>query len=71
MNKIPVVAFNGGSSQDLIKNGKNGYLVEKYNINQFANSIKKILEKKFYFDDSTHKAVNTNCNPYPRKLKNN
>ena len=63
LNKIPVVAFNGGSSQDFIKNGKNGYLVEKYNINQFANSIKKILEKKFYFDDSTHKTVNTNCNP--------
>ena len=63
LNKIPVVAFDGGSSQDFIKNGKNGYLIKKYKINQFAFSIKKILMKKFYFDESAYRTIKDNCNP--------
>ena len=63
LNKIPVVAFDGGSSQDFIKNGKNGYLIKKYKINQFAFSIKRILMKKFYFDESAYRTIKNNCNP--------
>ena len=61
LNKLPVVAFDGGSSQDFIKNGKNGFLVKKYNINQFASSIKKVLIKNFDYDDETFKLIKDKC----------
>ena len=63
LNKLPVVSFDGGSSQDFIVNGKNGYLVKKYNIKKFSEAIKKIISRKqFRFDEILYKQIKENCN---------
>ena len=62
MNKIPVVAYKSGSAIDFIKNGQNGYLVEKYDTKDFANSIKKVLIKnKFIFNNNLYKHIKKKC----------
>lgn len=62
INKLPVVSFDLGSSQDFIVNGKNGYLVRRYNVTKFATSIKKVLIKnKFKFNNELHKKIKNSC----------
>ena len=46
----PVVATNIGGIPEIIKNNKNGYLVELRNINQFVESILKLLVDSDLYD---------------------
>lgn len=41
---IPVIASNEGAIPDMIKNGLNGYLIEKGNALEFANKIQYLIE---------------------------
>lgn len=43
-----VVATNTGGLREVIRNGKNGILIEKRNYSQLANAIIKILDDKTY-----------------------
>ena len=50
LNDLPVVAFNQGIAHDTVLQGKNGYLVNSFDIKKFSDSIYKILfEKKRKF----------------------
>lgn len=63
MNKLPVVAYNLGSAQEFVKNGKTGFLVNKYNTKEFANGIKKIISKpQFNFNNKIFKDIINKCN---------
>lgn len=44
--KVPVVAFNQGGNYCSIDNGKNGFLINEDNKEEFANKIIKILKDK-------------------------
>jgi len=46
----PVVATNIGGIPEIIENNKNGYLVELRNINQFVESILKLLGNSDLYD---------------------
>ncbi|MFT6209776.1 MAG: glycosyltransferase involved in cell wall biosynthesis [Bacteroidia bacterium] len=43
---IPVVSFNTGGPAELIKNGKNGFLVQKDDLNGFTNKVKQLYENR-------------------------
>ena len=43
---LPIVATNCRGNRDLIKNGKNGYLVDSYKADEFAQKIEKIYKNK-------------------------
>jgi len=49
-NNLPVVAFDVGIAQDNIVNKKNGYLVARYDVKLFAESIYKVLFYKKNID---------------------
>lgn len=42
----PIVASNVGGISNIIKNGKNGYLIDDLNINEFIERIEDIIENK-------------------------
>lgn len=63
MNKLPVVAYNLGSAQEFVKNGKTGFLVNKYDTKEFANGIKKIISKPhFNFNNKIFRDIINKCN---------
>lgn len=41
---LPVVGFDSGGIPDMIENGKNGYLIEKGNVDELSESIIKLLD---------------------------
>lgn len=43
---LPIVATNCRGNRDLIKDGKNGYLVDSYKADEFAQKIEKIYKNK-------------------------
>ncbi|MBU1863548.1 MAG: glycosyltransferase [Candidatus Omnitrophica bacterium] len=45
MCETPVVAFNTGVVPDLIFSGYNGYVAQKYSIEDFAFGLKRVLER--------------------------
>ena len=60
---VPVIASNVGDIGDIVKHGKNGYLIEQNNLNDFVEKIKilfnnDILYKSFVEHGITH--VNDN-----------
>lgn len=44
---IPCVAYDVGGVSDLVKNKKNGFLVPKKDVQQFYDSVKRLLEDRF------------------------
>ena len=40
---LPVVAYNSGGYAELIEDGVHGYLVDKHDINKFANVVQRLL----------------------------
>lgn len=58
--KIPVVASNVGGIPDIVKNNRNGLLVEPGNIFELSNAIKKLLTNKsmlLSMGENGHRAV--------------
>lgn len=43
---VPVITDYGSSSRDIIKNGKNGIIVEKHDIKGIEESVKQLIEDK-------------------------
>jgi glycosyltransferase involved in cell wall biosynthesis len=43
---LPVVSLDGGGNRDLIIDGKNGFLIEKQDPNEFANRILEVSQNK-------------------------
>ena len=43
---VPVVAYNSGAIPEIIKDGKNGFLVDTDNIDSLANSVIHLLDNK-------------------------
>ena len=59
INKLPVIAYDTGVSQNSIINGKNGYLIPKYNNKLFAKALNKIIfNKNFIFNNRLHARIN-------------
>jgi glycosyltransferase involved in cell wall biosynthesis len=56
---LPVVAFNTGGLAERITNKINGILVEKHNINDFANSIKTLIEDNVLYKKMRNAARTT------------
>lgn len=44
---LPVIAFNIGGNNELVKNSVNGYIVNSFNIDEMASNACKFLEKTF------------------------
>ena len=42
----PIIAFNSGGLNDLIENGINGFLTERFDIDDLADKINLILKNK-------------------------
>ena len=70
---IPVVSFNTGGPAELIKNGKNGFLVQKDDLNEFTNKVKQLHENR---DELQHlgkegiqKAAKFGLNDYAKKVE--
>lgn len=47
--KIPVIAFDVGGLNEVILNGENGFLIEKYDIQKMVGILKIILQDKYDF----------------------
>ena len=57
-----MVAFNQGIAHDTVLQGKNGYLVNSFDIKKFSDSIYKILfEKKRKFKIPSVKKIKKIC----------
>ena len=62
LNDLPVVAFNQGIAQDTVFQGKNGFLVNNFDIKKYADSIYKILfNKKKIIGIPSLKQMKRNC----------
>lgn len=48
--KIPVISFDVGGLNEVVLNGENGFLVEKYDIDEMAKIIKIIIQDKGILD---------------------
>jgi len=46
---VPCIGSRGTGAEEIIRDGKNGFLVEKRNVEELRNAIKKALKKKFFF----------------------
>jgi len=53
---IPVVAFHNNGPDEIISNGKNGFLIEKYDITSFAEQVINLLE-----DDGLYRYISLNA----------
>ena len=62
LNDLPVVAFNQGIAQDTVFEGKNGFLVNNFDLKKYADSIYKILfNKKKIIGIPSLKQMKRNC----------
>lgn len=55
---LPIVALDCRGGRDLIKDGKNGFLVDTNDEERFNNCIKSIYLKKNMFGDKSKKTIN-------------
>ena len=46
LNDLPVVAYNQGIAHDTVFQGKNGFLINSYDIKNFSEAIYKVLFNK-------------------------
>jgi 1,2-diacylglycerol 3-alpha-glucosyltransferase len=42
----PIIAFNTGANSETVKDGKTGFLIDNYNIDEFADKMYKLLTDK-------------------------
>jgi glycosyltransferase involved in cell wall biosynthesis len=65
---LPVISLDGGGNRDLMINGKNGYLIEKQDTNEFANRILEVFQNKEISDFNTEFAKQFDIDSYCEKL---
>lgn len=57
-NSLPIVSYNVPGCSEMISNNVNGFLIEKFNTNQFVKKIKKLIEddkKRSMFSEKSSK----------------
>ena len=62
---IPFISFNNGGPTEIIDNGKDGYLIEEHNIDEFAKKIIDILndeEKMQYIGKNAGEKIENKFN---------
>jgi|LauGreSuBDMM15SN_2_FD.fasta_scaffold05044_2 glycosyltransferase involved in cell wall biosynthesis len=53
---LPIIGFNVGGNSELIKSGRNGFLIEKYGAQQLADTLKEVeLDKLKILGDESFK----------------
>ena len=65
---LPVIAFENRGHKEIIKNGENGYLVEKDNIKKMAEYIEKILRESYNYNILSEKAKEDSKNYEKNKV---
>ena len=53
---LPVISLNGGGNNELVVNGKNGFMINKPSPSLFADKIVKTIEDKFLYNRMSEKA---------------
>lgn len=48
-NSVPCIAFNNDGPKDIVTDGRDGYLIEKYNAEAFANRIVECLQNDDHY----------------------
>jgi len=70
---IPVISFNTGGPAELIKNGENGFLIEKDDLNGFTNKVKQFYENRNELQDLGKKGIQNadkfGLNEYAKKVE--
>lgn len=71
---VPVISFDTGVANQFIEDGKQGYVIPRYDIDQFENRILSFIDNKTIFDssDSIHNHMVGICGKktIKQKLKN-
>ena len=49
---IPLISTNVGQAMDLVKNGKNGWIVNSFNPVELAETIVNVIENQYILDDN-------------------
>ena len=65
---LPVVTLDGGGNRDLIKNGRNGFIIEKENSKLFADKIIEVFNNSTISNYNTTFAMNFDISTYVEKL---
>jgi glycosyltransferase involved in cell wall biosynthesis len=65
---LPVVTLDGGGNRDIILNGKNGFLMEKQDPNEFADRILEVFQNKEMSDFNVKYAMKFDIESYCDKL---
>ena len=55
---IPTISFHNYGPDEIIINGKNGYLINKYNYNDFCDKIIKILQNEHLWNKMSTESIN-------------
>lgn len=54
---LPVVCFNGGGNKELIDNGKNGYIIQEFNPQMFAEKIIELSQSPEFYSRVSKNAI--------------
>lgn len=54
---VPTIAFDNEGPSEIIKNSKNGYLIPKYDVNLFAETIISCLDNEKKYEELSEKAI--------------
>lgn len=63
MCSTPIVAFNVGVATDILKSGKDGYLAENYNIDDFTSGLFQFLFGKRDYNNDADSELKEECRP--------
>ena len=57
---VPVVSMNVGDIQNVVIDGKTGYIVEQYDDIKYAEKVKMVLQngKEYYMEECKNMALN-------------
>jgi glycosyltransferase involved in cell wall biosynthesis len=67
---LPVVTLDGGGNRDLVINGKNGFLIQNQNPEEFADRIIEVYQNKEMSDFNSEFAKQFDIESYCEKLLN-
>lgn len=67
---LPVVTLDGGGNRDLVINGKNGFLIQNQNPEEFADRILEVYQNKEMSDFNSEFAKQFDIESYCEKLLN-
>ncbi len=65
---LPVITLDGGGNRDLIINGKNGFLIQDQNTEEFADRIIEVFQNKEISNFNVEFAKQFDINSYCEKL---